>query len=116
MMRLHIIRDIAKEKKITLKELSLRLGMTADGLQKLINRNSTTPETIGKIAEILDVPVILFFDDDKAENTVNEESEVDTYNNNSSLKSILKEKDMEIEHLKKMLEEKERTIQILLKK
>ena len=116
MPKLYLIRELAKEKRMTLTKLAEEVGITYSGLQKLMERNSTNPETIEKIANVLNIPVKVLFDEKDTELILNEESEVDSYNNNSSLKSILKEKDMEIEHLKKMLEEKERTIQILLKK
>ena len=60
-VNLSIIRELAKQKKITLKEICRQLEISEMGLQYIIKNNSTTLETLGKIADILGVSVGVFF-------------------------------------------------------
>jgi len=64
MANLSIIRQLAKRKKIPLNELAELLDMSNTGLQRILNTNSTKIDTLEKIAEILDVPIHLFFQED----------------------------------------------------
>jgi transcriptional regulator with XRE-family HTH domain len=55
------IKVFANRKKISLVELADKIGMTYVGLSKVIRENTTTLTTIIKIADVLGVPVQLFF-------------------------------------------------------
>ncbi|MDR1091094.1 MAG: helix-turn-helix domain-containing protein [Prevotella sp.] len=55
------IKEIAKEKKVSIKELSASAGITEQGLQKLIRENSTKVDTLEAIAKKLNVPISVFF-------------------------------------------------------
>jgi DNA-binding Xre family transcriptional regulator len=57
------IKEIAKEKKISIRELSASAGITEQGLQRLIRENSTKVETLEAIAKKLDVHISVFFDE-----------------------------------------------------
>lgn len=57
------IKELLKEKKITIKSFSTDIGMTEQGLQKLIRDNSTKIETLELIAKKLNVSVMVFFDE-----------------------------------------------------
>lgn len=57
------IKELLKEKKITIKSFSADIGMTEQGLQKLIRDNSTKIETLELIAKKLNVSVMVFFDE-----------------------------------------------------
>lgn len=117
MANLFIIRDLAKNKNITLKKVAELLGMTPVGLQKLMERNSTSTETIEKLAEILDVQAGIFFDGYVTTNqTIQGTGNVASIYGNASVEFNEMNKDKEIVHLKELLAEKERTIQILMKK
>lgn len=116
MANLLIIKDIAETKNISLKDLAIKLGMTPDGLQKIIKRNSTTTETLEKIANVLGVHVGAFFEGGPVSNQL-----IKGNGNAASIygdvtAGVLADKDKEIEHLKQLLKEKERTIQILMNK
>lgn len=50
------IKEVLKEKGITLKDLAAMLGITNVALSRIVNGN-TTIETLRKIAEALDVDV-----------------------------------------------------------
>lgn len=63
MVNLQIIKDIARRKKITIRELAKAANITEQGLQRLIRNNSTTVETIDLIAKKLEVPVGTFFEE-----------------------------------------------------
>lgn len=57
------IKELLKEKKITIKSFSADIGMTEQGLQKLIRDNSTKIETLELIAMKLNVSIMVFFDE-----------------------------------------------------
>lgn len=57
------IRQIAKEKGITLISLCKSIGISEQGLQLILRKNVTSTDTLEKIANYLCVPVAVFFDD-----------------------------------------------------
>lgn len=63
MANLQIIKDVLKEKGLTVRYLAGELGMSEQGLQKLIRENSTKIETLESIANILKVSTSIFFND-----------------------------------------------------
>lgn len=94
-----LIRTLCEERKITMRELARRIGRDESTIQSAIRRGSTNTQTIEKIAAVLEVPVGYFFDTEPVRD--------------SSVKS-LPENQETIEYLKQILEEKERTIRILM--
>ncbi|MDE6697654.1 MAG: helix-turn-helix domain-containing protein [Muribaculaceae bacterium] len=97
MANLFLIRELCTEKNIPFGELCKRIGKDESTVHSAIRRGSTKTETLEEIAKVLEVPAGYFFDG---------------YAANRDINKYLKE----IEHLKEMLSEKERTIQILLDK
>ncbi|MFV0555020.1 MAG: XRE family transcriptional regulator [Mangrovibacterium sp.] len=63
MANLMMIRDLAAQKNITLKEIADDLGITPTGLSKIMRENSTKTSTLERIALKLKVPVSVFFGD-----------------------------------------------------
>jgi transcriptional regulator with XRE-family HTH domain len=63
MSNFSLIRKFADEKKISMRELSSRIGKDETTLQAIIRNGSTNTKTIEKIASVLEVPVGAFFDD-----------------------------------------------------
>jgi transcriptional regulator with XRE-family HTH domain len=125
-----IIRELSERKGITLRELSKKIGMSEDGLQKILRKGSTSTANLEKIANALEVPISYFFEDYPGHQQINVEG-----SNNGKIKMIgrdgysksamppksLQDAHKEIAFLKekllqneKLLKEKERTIQILL--
>lgn len=56
------IKEILKEEGLTIRYLANELGMSEQGLQKLIRENSTKIETLESISKILKVSICVFFD------------------------------------------------------
>lgn len=61
MVDLGKIRTLARQKGISLAVLANEVGVTEQGLYKIMRNNSTSTSTIEKIACTLDVPVAVFF-------------------------------------------------------
>lgn len=64
MANLLIIKDLLKEKKISIRDFANELGMTEQALQLLIRKNSTKIETLELIAQKLNISVSMFFEKD----------------------------------------------------
>lgn len=99
MANLLLIRDLCEAKKIKIRELSSRIGKDESTIQSMIRTGSTNTKTLEAIAEVFNVSPGIFFD---------------TPAESNAEKSISKE--AEIAYLKKIIEEKERLIQVLLNK
>ena len=90
MANLLLIRDLCEKNKIKIRELASRIGKDESSIQSMIRTGSTNTKTLEAIAEVFNVSPGIFFD------SLNKEAE--------------------IAYLKKILEEKERLIQVLLSK
>ena len=95
MANLFLIRELCTEKNIPFGELCQRIGRDASAVHRSIRAGSTSLKTLEEIAKVLEVPVGYFFDG---------------YTQDRDLAKYIKE----INQLKELLAEKERTIQILL--
>ena len=95
MANLILIRDLCEKRKMTIRELATKIGRNECSIQSAIRRGSTNTSTVESIADALGVSAGIFFDGYTDENEMAEFKR-------------------EIDHLKELLEEKERTIQILL--
>ena len=99
MANLLLIRDLCEKNKIKIRELASRIGKDESSIQSMIRTGSTNTKPLEAIAEVFNVSPGIFFDNPLESNTEN---------------SLNKE--AEIAYLKKILEEKERLIQVLLSK
>ena len=99
MANLLLIRDLCEKNKIKIRELASRIGKDESSIQSMIRTGSTNTKTLEAIAEVFNVSPGIFFDNPLESNTEN---------------SLNKE--AEIAYLKKIIEEKERLIQVLLSK
>lgn len=70
MINLMKIKQVAREKKISLKELSKQVGITEQGLQNMMKKNTCNLSTLQKIAEALGVSESIFFDSPVHTNTI----------------------------------------------
>jgi len=61
MVNMQLIKLIAKEKKMTIRQISKEVGITEQGLQSIIRNNTTTTDNLEKICKVLGVPVTSFF-------------------------------------------------------
>lgn len=94
MANLVVIRELCKERSMTLRELSRRVGRDESSIQSAIRRGTTNTKTLELIAEELKVSPAIFFDSSHV----------------GSDHELLKE----INHLKAVLKEKERLIEVLM--
>ena len=95
MANLILIIDLCERKKMTIRELAQKIGRNESSIQSAIRRGTTNSTTIELIAKELGVSAGIFFDGfDGGEATA--------------------ELRREIAHLKELLKEKERTIEILM--
>jgi transcriptional regulator with XRE-family HTH domain len=94
MANLLLVRDLCERKKMTIRELAQRIDRDESTIQSAIRRGSTNSMTIEAIAKVLGVPAGMFFDGFQAD----KQSELEK----------------EVTHLKELLKEKERTIDILM--
>ncbi|EEO55122.1 DNA-binding helix-turn-helix protein [Bacteroides sp. 2_2_4] len=99
MANLLLIRNLCERNKIKIRELASRIGKDESSIQSMIRTGSTNTKTLEAIAEVFNVSPGIFFD---------------TPSESNAEKSISKE--AEITYLKKIIEEKERLIQVLLNK
>lgn len=95
MANLILIRDLCEARKMTIRELAERIGRNESTLQAAIRKGSTNSTTIELIAKELRVPAGYFFDGWEA---------------SDSARELKKEND----HLRALVAEKERTIEILM--
>lgn len=95
MANLTLIRDLCEARKMTIRELAERIGRNESSLQAAIRKGTTNSTTIELIAKELRVPAGYFFDG---------------WDVNENMRELKKEN----EHLRALLAEKERTIEILL--
>lgn len=61
MANLSVIKELCSERSISLKTLASRVNISEMGLQRIIKTNSTSIRTIEKIADVLEVPISVFF-------------------------------------------------------
>jgi DNA-binding Xre family transcriptional regulator len=66
------IKDLARMRNISLKQLAEDVGISEQALHQLIRRNTTAIATLETIATKLNVSPVVFFDDGKAALTVNQ--------------------------------------------
>ena len=65
------IKQLAKEKKIPLKEIALKVGITPVALSYLMKSNITSISNLEKIAEVLGVSPSVFFDNTSTGDIIN---------------------------------------------
>jgi transcriptional regulator with XRE-family HTH domain len=100
------------EKKSKKKDLYTYLGISKQTLEDYLSeKTSMTVATLEKIASYFNVPIGYFFDEKEPTATSIKGNKNQVGNGNI----IIETQANEIEHLKKLLSEKERTIQILMK-
>ncbi len=93
MANLLLIRDLCERKKMTIRELAQRIGRDESSIQSAIRRGSTSSATLELIAKELNVSAGVFFD-----NYVSCDSS-DLIRENAHLKELIKEKERTIEIL-----------------
>ena len=103
-MKYNKIELLRKLKNISKTELAGRLGMTMPGLDKMIKAKSMKVETLELLAEIMNVPVEYFFNDDEDTSVVNEERSIYGKKNDELTEKLLASKDEIIEKQKEEIQ------------
>ncbi|NVO11693.1 MAG: helix-turn-helix transcriptional regulator [Bacteroidales bacterium] len=62
-MNYNKIKELAESRKVTIKDLAIRVGYTEAGLHKAIRNKSIKVDSLENIAQILGVPISSFFDE-----------------------------------------------------
>lgn len=96
MANLKLIRELCKRRSITIRELANRINKKPETISAMMNVGSTSTATLEDIADVLQVHPGYFFTDYEESNVADLQKEID--------------------HLRQLLAEKERTIEILLSK
>jgi len=121
MANLQIIKDIAERRKISIRDLADRVGVKENQIHVMCRTNSTKIDTLEKIAKVLDVSVVVFFDDVEVKKEIHTEGTFSPASDSGdisvvvgdavlaervkSLEALVKEKDARIDELKERIEE-----------
>lgn len=108
--------ELFKKKRIIQKDFAEKMGVTNVTVTKWKSQESIDAAKLEAISKVLNVPISYWFDLKETPSSIvnGNRSAASVYGN--ATVSTSNEKDKEIEHLKQLLEEKERTIQILMNK
>ena len=109
------IKDLIESKKISAKEIYCKAGISKPTFDSMVKDNGNpTAKNLEALANALECSIDYFFDrEDHTNNNIGHH--VNGNGNKVSGDITLSECQKEIQHLQKLLDEKERTIQILLK-
>lgn len=113
MFRGERIKDLLAEKKVTKKKLAESVGVTAIGLDGIISGSNVRAGNLEKIADFFRLPIDYFFDREVEIKSMGQNEDESSLSDNIQDGISLKK---ENELLKKIIEEKERLIQVLMSK
>lgn len=108
------IKDIAEEKGLTHKEVYEAAGIKRETFYSFARTIAPNSSNLEKIADVLHCKIDDFFDREVECTSINIGHNVKGNGNKVSGDISLSEYKKEVEHLKELLAEKERTIQILM--
>lgn len=125
-----VIKELMLKQNIEVADLAKRLGKTKQAVYDMLDKEDVNTSLLRELAAIFDVPITIFFDNsvnNNQSNTGNNSIVLGQNNNVDSLNLDYKEKLesalVEIKHLKevidakdKLLQEKERLINVLMNK
>ena len=108
--------ELFRKKRIIQKDFADRMGVTAVTITKWKSQESIDAAKLEAISKILNIPISYWFDENCQLNqsVVGDGSAASIYGNATA--GVIADKDKEIEHLKQLLKEKERLIQVLMNK
>jgi putative prophage lsa1 DNA-binding protein, XRE family len=116
MIRPDRLARLIEENRVTKSKLCDEVGISVMGLNNFLNKGTEIGSTkLEKIADYFKVSMDYFYDREIDSASINLGHHVDGIGNHVSGDIITSEHEKEIAHLKQLLEEKERTIQILMK-
>lgn len=107
--------ELFKKKRIIQKDFAAKIGVTTVTISKWKSQSSIDAEKLEEISKLLNVPITYWFDESVSNNSIaNGDGSASSIYGNATA-NYCADKDKEIEHLKELLKEKERTIKILMK-
>ncbi len=106
------IATILEEKKLTQKYVAEKIGHTAVSMNKILKKDSIDCALLERICNVLNVSPSLFFEDNTHSQSIVGSNNIQAINSTIALEA----KEREVELLKEVLAEKERTIKILLER
>ena len=111
------LKAVLKRKGINAKEFGEMIGKSEQRVYQYYNATKFDSDQIIEFSNIFKVPISYWFDEVSSINQsiVNGDGSASSVSGDATV-GELADKDKEIEHLKQLLEEKERTIQILMDK
>lgn len=118
-MNLLLIKEIAEKEGITIRSLASASDMSDVNLHRCIRENKIQAQDLEKIAKVLNVPISIFFDEkghivvNGNQNQVNNKVANQKNNNSKGSETVKLMQDI-LNEKNKMIEEKERIIQILM--
>jgi transcriptional regulator with XRE-family HTH domain len=118
-MRIEKIKNLAKNRGITLKDLAVKIDMSEANLYRVFKRQSIETKYLESIADVLQVPVGYFFgeiqEDGKKIVQSGENNLVGSNQNiiNSNAVKELEECRKEVAYLKEQVKDKEKLIKLL---
>lgn len=114
-MNLEKIRRLSETRQGGLKKLAIDIEMSEQNLHRCMNNNKIQAGDLEKIASLLGVSILTFFDEEPVGNKAiaSGKNSVAAVNSEVNGNKALEEK---VQLLEQLLKEKERTIQILMQK
>ena len=109
-----IIKQLAKERGIPVNELAEYLGKSEQATYDIFKKRDVSTAILRKCAELFDVPVSYFFQEGNVQAVAKDHS-IAAVNSTLSTDTLLQIKE-KLELLEALVQEKERTIQILMNK
>jgi transcriptional regulator with XRE-family HTH domain len=110
------VNELIESRKMKIKEFQDALGISYNSYRAIVDGNPTV-NTLEKVADFFNVPMDLFFDREiSLTNTVGNISGTGHKIQNGQNNVMQESQEKEITHLKELLKEKERLIQVLMKK
>lgn len=108
-----IIRNLAEKQNISLPLLAKRMNITKQGLYKILEKDDVNTAIVRQCSKIFHVPAGYFFEESGTGSAIANNNSVAAINSEISVLGnvVLEER---IKGLEKLLEEKERTIKILM--
>lgn len=108
---------IIREKRFKKRDIASLMGITDVYLSQIFKKESIDAYLLEKLSQAIRVPISYWFDETNSINQtiVNGDGSAASIYGNATA-GIMAEKDKEIEHLKQLLNEKERLIQVLMNK
>lgn len=108
-MRLLTIKEICEKKEIPIKKVAEQVGMSEQNFHRCIRINKMDGNIIEMVATVLKVPITTFFDENPDIVMIS----TNKSDNNEHDKKLIENKDREIELLKQMIQDKNDIIALL---